>query len=214
MDYKFAHAFSIYIFIFGESGWLEFYCGPLQSPHADKSFSKVCCMCHSSKKWRDESKMVTHLTGVSFDILGIKWDDQEHLCKEHDICGSVLSTDVVICCGTCSFKFLWMRLIVVWCFWCYWTFLLIVWCFCCHHHQKRWLRVLMQRAQHLQLYLEQWCCYLLAKGAVLNFCGWWWLLFVWCCCYHWCTRHGKNHALCINGIHAKGIKFFVSVMHL
>ena len=41
--------------------------------------------------------MATHPTGVSIDILGIKRGDLGHSCKEHDICGSDLSTDVVVC---------------------------------------------------------------------------------------------------------------------
>ena len=40
--------------------------------------------------------MVTHPTGVSIDILGIERGDQGHSCKEHDIYGSILSTDVII----------------------------------------------------------------------------------------------------------------------
>ena len=50
---------------------------------------------------------------------------------------------------------------------------------------------------------------LLAEGAVVNFSGWGCLLFASCCHCHWCTRPGKDHALGINGIHAKGMKFLL-----
>ena len=40
--------------------------------------------------------MVTHTTGVSFDILGIERGDQGHSCKQLGICSSVLSTDIVV----------------------------------------------------------------------------------------------------------------------
>ena len=56
-----------------------------------------CAACFIDSKicW-DMSKMATHPTGVSFDILSIKRSDYRISCKEHDICGSVLSTDVVL----------------------------------------------------------------------------------------------------------------------
>ena len=65
----------------------------------------------------------------------------------------------------------------------------------------------MQRAW-LWFCPEHWCCHLLAEG-VVNFFSWGWLLFVWCCCLHWCTRHGKDHASCINGIHERAWKFSI-----
>ena len=39
--------------------------------------------------------MATHPTGASMDILIIERGDQGHSCREHEICDSVLSADLL-----------------------------------------------------------------------------------------------------------------------
>ena len=86
MDYKFAHAFSTDIF-----GNHLNQCIPT------RAFQRCAAHATDPKIYRNKSKMAIHPIGVSIDILGIKQGNQGHSCKGHDIFGSVLSTDVVIC---------------------------------------------------------------------------------------------------------------------
>ena len=177
---------------------------------ADKSFSKLCCTCHRSKTCSDTSKIATHLTGVSIDILGIKQGDQGDSCKEHDIYGYFLSTDVVVC------------LLKVQC----WIFIVMVdWCLMFSMSLSITIDCLMLLLLLLPLnevikgvHVKSmtfaalscdWFCRSLAEGVEISFSGWAYLFFVWCCIHHWCTRHGKDHASCINGIHAKVWSFLL-----
>ena len=81
------------ICIFGGSGWLK----NLQAFSSNKAFEQCAPHTKTSKICWHTSKIATHQTSVIVNILGIERNDQGLSCKEHKICGSVSSTDVVLC---------------------------------------------------------------------------------------------------------------------